>query len=108
MHMAWQYMIWALVQEFILQSFFYTRFEELFGSSRAVWVTATLFAAVHLPNVILMTFTLIAGSFFCEMFRHSRSIYLLGLVHALLGLTLSAAVPTDLLYHLRVGIGFLR
>jgi membrane protease YdiL (CAAX protease family) len=108
MHMAWQYMIWALIQEYILQSFFYTRFEELFGSSRAVWVTATLFAAVHLPNVILMTFTLIAGLFFCEMFRRSRSIYLLGLVHALLGLTLSAAVPTDLLYHLRVGIGFLR
>jgi len=30
MHMAWQYMIWALVQEFMLQSFFFTRNEELF------------------------------------------------------------------------------
>jgi len=108
MHMAWQYMIWALVQEFMLQSFFYTRCEELFGSSKAVWVTATFFAAVHLPNPILMTFTLIAGLFFCEMFRRYRSIYLLGLVHALLGLTLSATVPSSLLYHLRVGIGFLR
>jgi membrane protease YdiL (CAAX protease family) len=108
MHMAWQYMIWALVQEFILQSFFYTRLEELFGSSTAVWVTATFFAAIHLPNLILMTFTLIAGLFFCEMFRRYRSIYLLGFVHALLGLTLSATVPTSLLYHLRVGIGFLR
>jgi membrane protease YdiL (CAAX protease family) len=108
MHMAWQYMIWALVQEFILQSFFYTRFEELFGSATAVWITATFFAAVHLPNMILMTFTLIAGLFFCEMFRRYRSIYLLGLVHALLGLTLSATIPASLLYHLRVGIGFLR
>ena len=108
MHMAWQYLIWALVQEFILQSFFYTRFEELFGSSTAVWVTATFFAAIHLPNLILMTFTLVAGLFFCEMFRCYRSIYLLGFVHALLGLTLSATVPSSLLYHLRVGIGFLR
>ena len=108
MHMAWQYLIWALVQEFILQSFFYTRFEELFGSATAVWITATFFAAFHLPNMILMTFTLIAGLFFCEMFRRYRSIYLLGLVHALLGLTLSATVPPSLLYHLRVGIGFLR
>ena len=108
MHMAWQYMIWALVQQFILQSFFFTRLEELFGSSTAVWVTATFFAAVHLPNMVLTTFTLIAGLFFCEMFRRYRSIYLLGLVHAVLGLTLSAAIPASLLYHLRVGIGFLR
>jgi membrane protease YdiL (CAAX protease family) len=108
MHMAWQYLIWALIQEFILQSFFYTRFEELFGSSTAVWVTATFFAGIHLPNLILMTFTLVAGLFFCEMFRRYRSIYLLGFVHALLGLTLSATVPSSLLYHLRVGIGFLR
>jgi membrane protease YdiL (CAAX protease family) len=108
MHMAWQYMIWALVQQFILQSFFFTRLEELFGSSTAVWVTATFFAAVHLPNMVLTTFTLIAGLFFCEMFRRYRSIYLLGIVHAVLGLTLSATIPASLLYHLRVGIGFLR
>lgn len=108
MHMAWQYMIWALVQEFILQSFFFTRLEELFGTSAAVWVTATFFAAVHLPNMVLTTFTLIGGLFFCEMFRRYRSIYLLGIVHAVLGLTLSATIPSSLLFHLRVGIGFLR
>jgi membrane protease YdiL (CAAX protease family) len=108
MHMAWQYTIWALVQQFMLQSFFFTRCEELFGSSTAVWVTATFFAAVHLPNIVLTTFTLIAGLFFCEMFRRYRSIYLLGIVHAVLGLTLSATIPASLLYHLRVGIGFLR
>jgi membrane protease YdiL (CAAX protease family) len=108
LHMAWQYLIWALLQEFILQSFFYTRFEELFGSSTAVWVSATIFAAVHLPNLILTTFTLIGGLFFCEMFRRYRSIYLLGFVHALLGLTLSATIPESLLLHMRVGIGYLR
>ncbi|HWZ82412.1 MAG TPA: CPBP family intramembrane glutamic endopeptidase [Terriglobales bacterium] len=108
MHLAWQYMVWALVQEFMLQSFFFTRCEELFGSSAAVWVTATFFAAVHVPNMVLTTFTLIGGLFFCEMFRRYRSIYLLGIVHAVLGLTLSATIPPSLLYHLRVGIGFLR
>jgi membrane protease YdiL (CAAX protease family) len=108
MHMAWQYMIWALVQEFMLQSFFFTRNEELFGSSTAVWVTATFFAAVHLPNMVLTTFTLIAGLFFCEMFRRYRSIYLLGLVHAVLGLTVAATSPQSLVNHMRVGIGFLR
>ncbi len=108
MHMAWQYMVWALVQEFMLQSFFFTRCEELFGSSAAVWVTATFFAVIHVPNMVLTTFTLIGGLFFCEMFRRYRSIYLLGIVHAVLGLTLSVTIPSSLLYHLRVGIGFLR
>jgi len=108
MHLAWQYMVWALVQEFVLQSFFFTRCEELFGSSTAVWVTATFFAAVHVPNMVLTTFTLIGGLFFCEMFRRYRSIYLLGIVHAVLALTLSTTIPPSLLFHLRVGIGFLR
>src|SRR5258707_728014 len=107
-HLAWQYMVWALVQEFMMQSFFFTRCEELFGSPTAVWVTATFFAVVHLPNMVLTTFTLIGGLFFCEMFRRYRSIYLLGIVHAVLGLTLSATIPASLLNHLRVGIGFLR
>jgi membrane protease YdiL (CAAX protease family) len=108
LHLAWQYVVWALVQEFILQSFFFTRCEELFGSSAAVWTTATLFAAAHLPSPILTTFTLVGGLFFCEMFRRYRSIYPIGVVHAVLGLTLAMTMPDSLLHHMRVGIGYLR
>lgn len=107
LHMAWQYLLWALVQEFILQSFFFTRCEELFGSHAAVWVSATLFAAAHLPSPILTTFTLIGALFFCEMFRRYRSIYPIGMVHALLGLTVAFTMPDSLIHHMRVGIGFL-
>jgi len=104
----WQYFVWALIQEFMLQSFFFTRCEELFGSSAAVWVTATLFASAHLPSPILTTFTLAGGLFFCEMFRRYRSIYPIGIVHAVLGLTIAVTVPDSLLHHMRVGIGYLR
>jgi membrane protease YdiL (CAAX protease family) len=85
LHLTWQYVVWALVQEFMLQSFFFTRCEDLFGSSPAVWTTATLFAAAHLPSPILTTFTFVGGLFFCEMFRRYRSIYPIGIVHAVLG-----------------------
>jgi membrane protease YdiL (CAAX protease family) len=108
LHGIWQYMVWALVQEFILQSFFFTRCEDLFGSPAAVWVSATLFAAAHLPSPILTTFTFVAGLFFCEMFRRYRSIYPIGIVHALLGLTIAVTMPDSLLHHMRVGIGYLR
>lgn len=105
---VWGYVIWALIQEFILQSFFFNRFEELYGSSAAVWIAATLFAAVHLPSPILTTATLIGALFFCEMFRRYRSIYPLAIIHAMLGLTIAILTPDSLLHHMRVGIGYLR
>jgi membrane protease YdiL (CAAX protease family) len=105
---AWGYVIWAGLQEFILQSFFFNCFEELYGSSAAVWIAPALFAAVHLPNPILTTATLIGALFFCEMFRRYRSIYPLAIVHAMLGLTIAIITPDSLVHHMRVGIGYLR
>jgi membrane protease YdiL (CAAX protease family) len=108
LHLTWQYVAWALIQEFMLQSFFFTHCEELFGSSAAVWVAATLFSAAHLPSPILTTFTLAGGLFFCEMFRRYRSIYPIGIVHAALGLTIALTMPDSLLHNMRVWIGYLR
>jgi membrane protease YdiL (CAAX protease family) len=104
---AWQYSIWALMQQFALQSFFYLRIETLFSSRRAVIVTALLFSSVHLPSPVLTVATLVGGLFFCEMFRRYRTIVPLGLVHALLGLTLAASFSDHILHHMRVGIGYL-
>ena len=108
LHATWEYLAWALIQEFMLQSFFFTRCEELFGSSAAVWIAATLFAAAHVPSPILTTFTLVGGLFFCEMFRRYRSIYAIGIVHAVLGLTVAVTMPDSVLHSMRVGIGYLR
>lgn len=107
-HMAWKYVLWALLQQVLLQTFFFARCEELFGSERAVWVAGTLFALSHLPNFILTTCTLFSGLVFCELFRRYRSLYALGVIHAVLGLTLSSTVPESLLQHMRVGIGYLQ
>jgi membrane protease YdiL (CAAX protease family) len=105
---VWGYLIWALIQEFILQSFFFNRCEELYGSSAAVWMAATLFASAHLPSPVLTTATLIGALFFCEMFRRWRSIYPLAIVHAVLGMTIALIIPDSLLHHMRVGIGYLQ
>jgi membrane protease YdiL (CAAX protease family) len=108
LRLAWGYLIWALIQEFMLQSFFFNRFEDLYGSSAAVWMASTIFAVAHLPSPILTTATLIGALFFCEMFRRYRSLYLLAIVHAMLGLTIAMVTPDSLLHHMRVGIGYLR
>jgi membrane protease YdiL (CAAX protease family) len=105
---TWGYLLWALIQEFILQSFFFNRWEELYGSSAAVWIASALFAAVHLPSPVLTAGTLIAALFFCEMFRRYRSIYPLAIVHAMMGVTIALITPDSLLHHMRVGLGYLR
>jgi membrane protease YdiL (CAAX protease family) len=104
---AWQYAIWALEQEFILQSFFFVRLESLLGSRRAAWGAALLFCAAHLPSPVLTLLSFIGGLVFCEMFRRYRNIFPLGLVHAALGLTIAASFPDSLLHHMRVGLGYL-
>jgi CAAX prenyl protease-like protein len=105
---AWQYAIWAFLQQFMLQSFFFLRLESLLGSKRAVLATTILFAAAHLPNPILTVGSGLAGFFFCEMFRRYRNIFPLGVVHVILGLTMAASVSDALLHHMRVGIGYLQ
>jgi membrane protease YdiL (CAAX protease family) len=105
---AMQYLIWALVQQFILQSFFYVRLESLLGSSWAVLATAGLFGSVHIPSPVLTVASFVGGLFFCEMFRRYRNIFPLGLVHALLGLAMAASFSDAVLHHMRVGIGYVR
>jgi membrane protease YdiL (CAAX protease family) len=104
---SWKYAVWALEQEFILQSFFYVRLESLLDSRRAVWGAALLFCTAHLPSPVLTVMSLVGGLLFCEMFRRYRNIYPLGLVHATLGLTIAASLPDQLLHHMRVGLGYL-
>jgi len=105
---AWQYGIWALLQQFILQSFMYLRLEAVLGGRRAVFGSALLFSAAHIPNPWLVALSLIGALFFCEMFRRYRNLFPLGLVHAALGLTIAASLPDHWLHHMRVGIGYLR
>lgn len=104
---AWQYGLWSLLQQFILESFIYVRLESLYGPLRAVLGASCLFAVAHLPSPLLTALAFLGALFFCEMFRRYRNIYPLGIVHATLGLTIAASLPNSLLHHMRVGIGYL-
>jgi membrane protease YdiL (CAAX protease family) len=104
---SWMYVVWALAQEFILQSVLFLRLETIFGPKRAVFAAASLFAFVHLPSPVLTVLAFCGGLVFSELFRRSRNLYPLGLIHAALGLTIAASLPDHWLHHMRVGIGYL-
>ena len=100
------YVIWAIFQQFILQSYFFLRLERVISTRAAVLVSAGLFSLVHIPNPVLVAVCLIAGWIASEIFRRNRNIYALGVAHAILGLTIAVTVPNDIHRHMRVGIGY--
>lgn len=105
---SWEYVFWALQQEFILQGIFFVRLESLLGSRRAVLTAAGLFALAHIPSPLLTLLSFLGGILFCELFRRFRNLYPIGIIHGALGLTIAASLPDHWLHHMRVGIGYLR
>lgn len=103
------YLLWSLVQQYIQQSFFFARIEQLTCDGRlASFVTACLFGLAHLPNPVLTPVTFIGGWILCELFRRYRSLYPLAVAHGLIGLAIAVSVPDSLQHHMRVGLGYLR
>jgi len=106
---GWGYIVWSLMQQFMLQSYFLLRFLRLLSSKTAAVIAATgIFALAHLPNPILTPITLVWGAVSCVLFLRYRNIYALGLAHGILGLCVAVTVPNSLHHHMRVGLGYLR
>lgn len=101
------YTLWAMIQQFILNSYFFLTLEELLPSSRDAVVGAVLlFTLAHFPNPVLLVGTLLLSALFVTLFRRYRNVYPLGIAHAILGLSLAIALPDSVLRHMRVGIGY--
>lgn len=102
------YGCWCVFQQYLTQSYFHNR---LLLIIRNRHVTSALigimFSATHIPNLILMTATLIAGFVFAEVYARYRNIWPLALAQAVGGLLLAAVVPDAVIHHMRVGPGYL-
>src|SRR5262249_21251084 len=69
----WGYVIWAFLQQFILQDFFLLRLLRLQQSKGvAVFTAALLFSVAHLPNPVLTVATLLWGLTACTIFLKYR------------------------------------
>ena len=105
----WGYLVWAFLQQFMLQDYFLLRLLRLLPSRiAAVSAAAILFATVHLPNPLLVVVTLFWGAAACILFLRYRDLYSLGLAHGILGMCLAITVPNAVHHHMRVGLGYLR
>jgi hypothetical protein len=103
------YLLWTIYQQFLLQDYFMARLLRLISNeAAAVALSGALFAAAHLPNLVLTAATLLWGIVSAALFRRYRNLWALGLAQGLLGLCFAVCVPDALHHHLRVGLGYLR
>jgi len=103
------YIVWSLMQQFLLQSYFLLRLLRLLPGKAAPVIAATsIFALAHLPNPILTPITLVWGVISCILFLRYRNIYALGLAHGIMGLCVAITIPSTLHHNMRVGLGYLR
>jgi hypothetical protein len=103
------YIIWAIIQQYIQQTFFFARFEQVTRNGiLAGLLTALLFGVAHLPNPVLAPVTFLGGWVLSELFRRYRSVLPLGIGHGLVGLAIALSVPDHIQHHMRVGLSYLR
>jgi membrane protease YdiL (CAAX protease family) len=101
------YILWSFLQEYILQAYVLLRLLRLLPSRKAaIAITAAMFAIAHLPNPVLTWLTLIWGAIACPLYLRYRNLYVLGIAHAILGLSVAITVPDSIHHHMRVGIGY--
>jgi membrane protease YdiL (CAAX protease family) len=101
------YLVWSLLQQFMLQDYFLLRLLRLMpGKAAAVLTAAILFASAHIPNPVLMLGTLLWGIAACILFLRYRDLYSLGVAHCLLGICIAVSVPAHIHHGMRVGLGY--
>ena len=102
------YIVFAFVQQALLQDFFLLRLLRLMRSPRsAALVAAIIFSLAHLPNPILVVVTFAWGLVACLFFLRYRNLYPLALAHAILGITIAMTIPGPVIRNMRVGLGYL-
>jgi hypothetical protein len=98
---------WCVVQQYLAQSYFHNRLMLIIRSRNvSSALIALMFSAAHIPNLLLMIVTAIAGFVFAEIFARHRNVWPLALAQAVGGLLLAAAIPNALIHHMRVGPGY--
>jgi membrane protease YdiL (CAAX protease family) len=82
------YLPWALLQQYIFQSYLFGRLLHVLRPPLAIAITATAFASVHFPRWPIMALTLLAGAVWAALYYRYRRLLPLAVSHALLGATL--------------------
>ncbi|HEY3174648.1 MAG TPA: CPBP family intramembrane glutamic endopeptidase [Candidatus Polarisedimenticolia bacterium] len=100
---------WGFLQQYLLQSFIHRRIAAIIERPvRRELAVAAIFAALHLPNPILVPVTFLAGYVFAVLYRRHPNLLVLALCHAVGSTAVAFAFGPQILHKMRVGPGYFR
>jgi membrane protease YdiL (CAAX protease family) len=97
------YFMWAVAQQYALQSVVLLRLEDAGLRKRAPLIAAALFSAVHAPNPGLMILTFLGSLLWCSTFSRRPNIFALALSHAVLAVVVVSVLPREVTGGYRIG-----
>ncbi|HVR07979.1 MAG TPA: CPBP family intramembrane glutamic endopeptidase [Thermoanaerobaculia bacterium] len=99
-------LLWALLQQFILQTVILREARGAMPRQAALITAAALFALVHLPNPLLTPVTFVAALGWCWVYDRHPNLLPIALSHAVASLALAAAFDPAITGGMRVGYGY--
>lgn len=98
---------WGFIQQYMLQSFLNRRAQIVWGNGFvSVLVVASIFAALHLPNIWLTGATFVGGIVWAVIYQRAPNIFALAISHSITTWILVATLPPDRLHELRIGFKY--
>ncbi len=98
--------LWALGQQFSLQAVIFEEMAEKLSPGRAIWASAGVFAALHLPNPFLTAVTFVAALGWCWIYSRHPNILPLAISHAAGSLAIILTVDRAITGGMRVGYSY--
>lgn len=99
--------LWGLIQQHALQAFFNRRIQELCGKGLStVFIAASIFALLHLPNLWLTVATFSGGLMWATVYRRVPNLFALALSHGIMSGALVMTMPRVALHGMRVGYNY--
>ena len=102
--LAW----WGLAQQWVLQTVLLAEAQRWTSRRAGIWIAASIFGAIHLPNPFLSTVTFVGALLWCRIYDRFPNILPLALSHALGTLAILHAFSADMTGRLRIGLSYLR
>jgi membrane protease YdiL (CAAX protease family) len=100
--------IWGASQQWVLQTVVLREAQRASSRRKGIVLAAMLFAAVHLPNPLLVSVTGAAGVIWCWLYDRQPNIIPLALSHGLGTLALLYAFDDTITGRLRIGAAYLQ
>ncbi len=99
--------LWALAQQFVLQTVLLRELRKALGRYAAITAAAVLFAALHAPNPFLVPATFAGGWVWCWVYTRHPNLLPLALSHSLATLMILACLSRTVTGGMRVGFAYL-